>query len=147
MNTDILVYSRSGIEAIKYAESSVAVISIHDPELDKVHLNFTYNDVLYLSFHDVERDYTGKYYPISKSDAIKIAEFTKKYYSKVRYIIVNCEAGISRSSGIAGAILKFFTNDDSQIFENKRYYPNMNCYFMVLSALEEVKNETNQEKE
>ena len=47
-------------------------------------------------------------------------------------MIVHCDAGISRSSGVAAAILKAKTGDDSQIFNNPKYRPNMRCYRIVL---------------
>lgn len=50
-------------------------------------------------------------------------------------VIVHCDAGISRSSGIAAAILKASTGDDSQIFNSPKYRPNMRCYRMVLDEL------------
>lgn len=50
-------------------------------------------------------------------------------------IIVHCDAGISRSSGIAAAILKAYTGDDSQIFNSPRYVPNMRCYRVLLEEL------------
>lgn len=50
-------------------------------------------------------------------------------------VIVHCDAGISRSSGVAAAILKASTGDDSQIFNSPKYRPNMRCYRMVLDEL------------
>lgn len=50
-------------------------------------------------------------------------------------VIVHCDAGISRSSGVAAAILKASTGDDSQIFNSPKYRPNMRCYRIVLDEL------------
>lgn len=50
-------------------------------------------------------------------------------------VIVHCDAGISRSSGVAAAILKATTGDDSQIFNSPKYRPNMLCYRTVLDEL------------
>lgn len=50
-------------------------------------------------------------------------------------VIVHCDAGISRSSGVAAAILKASTGDDSQIFNSPKYRPNMRCYRTVLDEL------------
>ena len=49
--------------------------------------------------------------------------------------LLNKYAGISRSSGVAAAILKASTGDDSQIFNSPKYRPNMRCYRMVLDEL------------
>ena len=45
------------------------------------------------------------------------------------------QESISRSSGVGAAILKHYTGDDSSVFENPRFHPNMWCYRKTLSAL------------
>ena len=50
-------------------------------------------------------------------------------------IIVHCDAGISRSAGVAAGIMKALTGDDSPIFDSPRYRPNMWCYRKTLEAL------------
>lgn len=73
---------------------------------------------------------------MSDEDAEKIANFVEK--NKNDLIIVHCDAGISRSSAVAAAILLHYTGDDSAIFDNERAYsPNMWVYFMVLKAFGE----------
>lgn len=93
-------------------------------------------EVLQVSFNDT--DSTDKYFGgITYQDAKKISEFVKKYKDNndIDKIIVQCEAGQSRSSGVAAAILKYLYDDDTPIFNNKRYTPNMLCYREVLTAL------------
>lgn len=51
--------------------------------------------------------------------------------------IVHCDAGQSRSAGVAAAIMKFKTGSDMPIFKNPKYQPNMHCYRMTLNALHE----------
>lgn len=72
------------------------------------------------------------YVVISEEDAKNIVSFVKKWYNKVDTIIVHCNAGISRSSGVCAAIMKGMTGDDSQIFDNPKYVPNTTCYKVVL---------------
>ena len=74
---------------------------------------------------------------ISKETAEEIANFAKEWWNKVDQIVVHCDGGVSRSAGVAAAILKYFTGDDSEIFDNPNYYPNMLVYRMVLNALME----------
>ncbi|MEE0874790.1 MAG: hypothetical protein UIH27_15155 [Ruminococcus sp.] len=70
---------------------------------------------------------------MSDEDAEKIANFVER--NKQDLIIVHCDAGISRSSAVAAAILLHYTGDDSAIFDNERAYsPNMWVYFKVLKA-------------
>lgn len=91
---------------------------------------------LFLQFDDVEREHDG-YIPIDQKQAEQIAKFIRMIYADeyVHTIVVHCEAGISRSAGVAAAILKWWIGDDSPIFDNNYYRLNMRCYRMVLNAL------------
>lgn len=73
---------------------------------------------------------------MTDEDARMVAEFVNKHQDV--YILVHCDAGASRSAGIAGAILKYYTGDDSQIFRSSRLCPNMWCYRKTLHALHEL---------
>lgn len=53
-------------------------------------------------------------------------------------VIIHCDVGVSRSAGVAAAVLKHCTGDDTQIFDNPVYRPNMRCYRTVLNVLEGV---------
>ena len=147
-------------DAVQYSykphmETSV-IISICDSyDLSAKFKRMTSNgikDILYLSFDDVQlpsgasERYVWKkdegllfdtldnapYVVISEKDAKNIVSFVKKWYDKVDTIIVHCNAGISRSSGVCAAIMKAMTGDDSQIFESSKYMPNTTCYKTVL---------------
>lgn len=82
-------------------------------------------------FDDVDNSIKG----MSTEQALEIARFIKANARKVDTIIVHCGAGQSRSAGVAAAILKWMTGSDAQIFDNKKYTPNMRCYRLVLEAL------------
>ena len=103
----------------------------------------TYADIkncgptLYLRFEDFDTELPG--WPvqlIQKEDAKKIATFVMANKHNGKYFIVQCDAGVSRSAGVA-ALMKYFNRDDSPIFDNPQYCPNMRCYRMVLGALME----------
>lgn len=72
---------------------------------------------------------------MSFEDAEKIVQLLKE--NNGTDIIVHCDAGISRSSGIAAAILKYFTGSDEQIFRDTYYCPNTWCYRKTLGALQQ----------
>lgn len=104
----------------------------------------TYADIkncgptLYLRFEDFDMELPG--WPvqlIQKEDAKKIATFVMANKHNGKYFIVQCDAGVSRSAGVAAALMKYFNGDDSPIFDNPQYCPNMRCYRMVLEALME----------
>ena len=74
---------------------------------------------------------------ITDRDAAAIASFVNQYWGKVDLFVVHCDAGVSRSAGVAAAILKAKTGRDNAIFDNYAYRPNMLCYRRVLNALME----------
>jgi len=131
----VRVMNRKNAEQYCYEHYSVKVvmISITDVEysLAKVHKSNEVIDILRLQFEDVEK---GEPLAITDKDAEAVVNFVKRWEDWVSGFIVHCEAGVSRSAGVAAAILKYLTNDDSPIFNNPRYCPNMTCYRAVLNA-------------
>lgn len=117
---------------------------INDPPLISPTNNV--QDILYLSFADADApnimDVYGKLVAeaelLTDTDAMRIVEFVKKHEDC--FIIVYCDAGISRSSAVDAAIMKYFTGDDSSIFDSPCYFPNMWCYKKVLNAFYETNN-------
>ena len=119
-----------------------AVISISNRDEDQLSLH---NDpdngieaICYVSFDDVE---IGKVNCITDDDAKRISSFVYEVISKKDKLIVQCGAGISRSAGVAAAILKHFSDNDMLIWGNFRYYPNILCYRKVLAAFNGVIDE------
>lgn len=70
----------------------------------------------------------------TEEDANNICDFVTKYKDEVDTIIVHCGAGISRSAGCCGAIMKALTGSDSEIFGSNKYKPNMTVYSKTLEA-------------
>lgn len=139
---NILVKSRAKARSDSYASANQttrkAIISISTPgdtqnTFDRG--NRSIKKILYLQFHDIGmRDSEG--IPISDKDVQEIVEFVHWCeIASIKEIWVHCDAGISRSSGVAAALMKYFNGDDSPIFDNPRYVPNSGCYFKVLEAL------------
>ena len=106
--------------ARRHSEESV-IISISTPDLYYGYLKIEKTDK-----KTTEQDL------MSSDEAKAIVDFVER--NKDKYIIVHCDAGISRSSAVAAAILKYYTGDDSRIFDSRRYSPNMWCYRKVLEA-------------
>lgn len=135
----IIVKSRLQAFRDSYDNCNVktAIISINTPGCPENTFCASENlvRVLPLFFHDIGvRDRTGV--PMGEGDAVKIAEFVEWCKdNEVEELWVHCDAGISRSSGVAAAILQYLTGDDSAIFDSPRYYPNMVCYRLTLNAL------------
>lgn len=130
---NIKVMSREkAIQEINGYKTSVsAVISISDKNQEQPKFENDTNQYLFLNFNDVDR--TGKG-AMTSADAEKILNFIEEAEKTCCSIVVHCGAGISRSAGIAGAIGKILDNDDSFVFENAFYKPNMHCYGLLMKA-------------
>lgn len=129
-------FSAQEYSAQKHSDSSI-IISITDKAAPENELNNNdfngVQDIIRLKFDDVDKGESA----ITDADAVNIAQFVKKWNGKIHSIIVHCEAGVSRSAGVAAAIMKYIYNNDETIFNSYRYCPNMLCYRKVLNALYE----------
>ena len=116
--------------ARRHSEESV-IISISTPDLYYGYLKIektdknNVTDILNLT---TEQDL------MSSDEAKAIVDFVER--NKDKYIIVHCDAGISRSSAVVAAILKHYTGNDDMIFDSRRYNPNRWVYRKVLEAFE-----------
>ena len=108
--------------------------------------NHSILDILFLSFYDIEEKDEIK--PAATEEQIfndnmatQIADFVKFWDVKNNNvnIWVHCDAGISRSAGVAAALQKYSNSDDSKYFANDgKYFPNKLCYTKTLQKLHEV---------
>lgn len=140
----IKVLSRKGAEEFKTNERHI-IISVSDPDSTKANLPEQKSrvDALFLSFHDLDKEYpSDKVVLFAKNMAELVWAFVNKYKDDVKLIVVNCEAGISRSAGIAGAISKVLDGEDDYYF--KHYCPNRLVY---RTMLEEGMNQKDKEEE
>lgn len=113
------------------------IISIRSPKTNKAKIS--YNSMclngLFLEFHDLnDAEDVPNAKLFSVEDAEKIKEFVKEYSPYINTIICQCEAGISRSAGVAGALSKVLNGDDTDIF--KRYSPNTYVYNKLLKIFQ-----------
>lgn len=120
--------------------SDKAIISIYTPTDEPANIckdNKSIKDVLYIPFVDAECIDAEKYpegWIYSDEQAELVYNFVMKYKNQIECLWIHCDGGVSRSAGMAAAILKALTGDDSQIFDNKEYYPNMTVYRRTLNA-------------
>lgn len=143
---DVVVMSRRRAEMycdLKHDVESV-IISISSPNMKYKNAPYmseqnNVKDILSLSMYDADGEGYDVYGTrVVASDLMRdeqaqeIADFVRKYEDK--RIIVHCDAGISRSAGVAAAILRSYTGDDSQIFDHPHHAPNMYIYYKVLKA-------------
>ena len=149
-NISIGVLSR--FDASQYCKephkTDSAIISISTPNVDYFYLKVEPTDenrvvaILNLEFMDADcpgdNDVYGNPTTISDlmsdEDAKTVVDFVEQY--KDKRILVHCDAGISRSSAVAAAILKHYTGNDDMIFDSRWYNPNRWVYRKVLEAFE-----------
>ena len=153
------IYVMSKLYAVKTASGITiphAIISINDPTVPGP-VEFPPNEhriaLLPLKFFDIDaspesshlnpvaRHHISKMYGygfFNKEQAAEIVEFVKQYQDQIKALIVHCDAGISRSSGVGAAIMKVTTGDDSPIFNSKMYQPNMHVYRKTLNAFHDA---------
>ena len=137
----IKVLNRETFENFKSDESFV-VISITDPNSEKVKIKNKPIDILFLQFYDLDKD--TAIFPYSRfifntNQAEQILNFIEEYKDKVNLIVVHCEAGISRSAGVAGALSLIYNGSDEYYF--KHYLPNIFVYRTILNMYMKNKKE------
>ncbi len=148
VQSDILecVVSRQEIqENYESFDKSAVFINIYTPGQKPLDLNSYFYDQLSIAFYDISLDIgesiTGSVKPISNEVAKKIKEFILK--NKNRKFAINCDAGISRSAGIAMAIeciLKFneskynYSTSYSELKNFLRYKANLYVYDKIIGA-------------
>lgn len=140
------------IEAQNMMDVPHVIISVHSPGQPQAQpkVNAYTQEVLFLCFHDLDsapqglafEQVYGKPRLFDLEDALAVVALLYRY--ELDGVICQCEAGQSRSAGLAAAISKFFTDNDSMffmgtgIYGGPRYTPNRFIYSLLLSTLHAV---------
>ena len=134
------VLSRREIENYQTDEKHI-VFSVTDPE-EKTYVKLPESSTrlgfMFMRFPDLIEEREGYPYNclvFNKHMAQGIIEFFNTHKNEITLVICQCEAGISRSAGVASSLAKSLGQDDSYFF--KHYLPNMLVYRLIL---EEVLN-------
>lgn len=117
----IKVFSRQNVEKF-ITDMPHIVISVRDPGSMRANLPDNPNRIaeLYLDFDDI--------------DAASILKVVGLTYPYINLVVVNCEAGISRSAGIAGALSLLIGLTDTEFFNPRGpYKPNRWVYRTLLN--------------
>jgi len=138
------IFNRAMVEKYNATEKHV-VISLRNPKSEKPKLSESCQDsrldALYLEVDDSDKDGKGRVL-FTEQMASKIWTFVNYYKDKVDLIVINCEAGISRSSAVGAALSNVINGNDKDFF--RYFYPNMYIYRKVLTnKREESTNEKN----
>lgn len=130
---EIFVYSRGAIERLAPHDVPHVIISITTTADDVARLpsGDQCKGVLRLAFLDADAprsdDATGLF---STEHATAICDFVEQHRRVVRRIVVHCDAGLSRSPGVAAALAVCLGGSDEEFF--RRYRPNMLVYRRLL---------------
>ena len=144
---EIMILSRP--EAIFYCEGrherASVMISISDPFHNYLDTPFVtrennVRDILPLSFCDAEEPgpdvyghMAGEKDLMQPEDADQVRALLEQYPDCD--ILIHCDAGISRSAGVAAAILEAWGGAPRTLFDSPWYEPNLHCYRVTLKAL------------
>ena len=134
----LCVANRQFVEGLSDLDDTV-LVSFVNPGSDSITTKNEFKDVVETRCHDTDSQ-AFSYEVCTAEDAQKIAKFVVQY-KDVQCIICQCEAGISRSSGCAAAIMKFLTGSDKSIFDRSQFSPNKLIYRLVLQALTEIQKD------
>lgn len=144
---NIMILSRP--EAVYYCEGRhsrpCVMISISDPFESYFDEPFVTREnnlraLLPLSFCDAEAPGPDVYGRMAgaedlmqEEDAVRIRDLLTRY--PAYDIIVHCDAGMSRSAGVAAAIMEAAGGDPAEIFDSPYYDPNLHCYQLLRRVL------------
>ena len=124
-----------------------AVISITDPTSENANLKPNPNRIgtLFLKFYDIDvlqpvyEEHIEEIYDeysdglFNKDQAALILDFVDGIRDKVKNILIHCDAGISRSAGVGAALSLIINGSDKEVFNDRRYLPNMFVYRTILN--------------
>ena len=114
--------------------SDSALISLLDPDVDNAIDYDKWENKIISRFEDVEEKEAGRKV-FTRKKAKEIIDFTTNLSPDIRYLVIHCYAGISRS----GAVTKFITKYIFSDCYNKDFDKEYNCYNdFVYQTLETV---------
>lgn len=115
-----------------------AVISIREPgsDLPLIAENDLCRGVLRLSFHDLDQPKGPESELFTPVHAREILAFVDLVRRDIEALVIHCEAGISRSAGVAAALSRAFFGEDRYFFDH--YIPNRLVYSTLLRVWHET---------
>jgi predicted protein tyrosine phosphatase len=134
-NMWFLVLSRLRVARVR-PNVPYVVISVTDPGSPDADIapNPLRMGILRLQFWDTDLS-TGYTDAPSAEHAEAIVRFVREHQTHADLIVVHCEAGISRSAGIAAALCRWLNGHEDEFFE--RYLPNRLIYRLILRMLQD----------
>ena len=109
-------------------------ISLYNPDLKPAILpvNAFRLNVLFQAFDDISYE-DENYQAMTEEQALDIIRFVESYSEQTDTIVVNCEAGISRSAGVMAGLCVIYGVKDTFCYTNGKH-PNVFCKQMIIKA-------------
>ena len=122
----------------KHIKVPYIMIRITSPDSDFLEVQNAelQKDVLFLKFYDLDKPLGNDKYDrflFTGKQANQIIDFVQEY-KDVGLIIIHCDAGVSRSAGVAAALSKIINGSDFEFFNSGLYRPNMRVYRFILNC-------------
>jgi predicted protein tyrosine phosphatase len=137
----VKILNRREIKAYQETEN-YAVISISCSNDPGVELSAPSNlrGLLRIQFDDISQpvtdEKTGRVYAHFTPELAKhIINFVNAMLNKVNIIVCQCDAGISRSAGVAVGLSALLCINEDQLFNSGRYIPNTLVYKTIKQEL------------
>lgn len=123
----------------------IAFITITEAHGYHIDYEKSYDNIKFLplKFDDCTTDIEGTC--ITREQAISIVNFVLENKNKVDWFCFNCGAGVSRSSAVCAAVMRILCNDDSPVFKDCYFYPNMTVYREILNAWVDIISDENEQ--
>ena len=139
---EVSILSKSSLYNLiekKELPSNTAIVSFADEEDE--FLEFPDNvDVLKVVFYDIRPHTTVKeHYDRLLPEAKDIATFVNQKLKEGKNIICQCDYGVSRSAGLAAAIMERYARRGIDVFADYRYTPNQFVFNKVYKELIKLK--------
>ena len=135
----ISIYSRSTLERKfehhEIDQENTAIVSFADSVDDFIEFPDGTN-VMKIAFYDIGPYSipTTDYYRVLP-EAKDIAKFVDTNIKQGKNLICQCDYGVSRSAGLAAAIMEHYKKEGVKLFADYRYTPNKFVFNKVLAAL------------
>lgn len=127
-----IVKNRKEIHDGYYPGVPSALITITDPDKEFAARSAEYRATLQLKFSDADGQVSDDIVLMSDDVANLILGFVNGcLINNINTFVVNCEAGMSRSAGVAAALAKIYNGDDRHIIKEKPLY-NRHVYNTIL---------------
>jgi predicted protein tyrosine phosphatase len=132
---DFQVFGRASVGEIDPGVPHI-LVSITDPDAPEATLAPSESRlaVLRLQFWDTDDPDTNLNGGMTEEQGQQVVAFVAEHRPHIRRIVCQCEAGVSRSAGVAAGLSKWLNDNDDPFYSY--FVPNFLCRRRILNAIE-----------